>query len=88
MKSLLSIILLSLSLSAFALPEDYFMNPHIPQKETEEVEEKSVVIIVDNLDLADSKENAIQVCQDEGFETAVEYTASVETSTLLNVVCK
>lgn len=88
MKSLLSIILLSLSLSAFALPEDYFMNPHIPQTEKEEVEDRSVVVIVDSLELTDSKENAVQVCQDEGFDTAVEYTASVETATLLNVVCK
>lgn len=92
MKSLLSIILLSCSLSAFAFPEEYYREEALAQIERAEIESKNVVVIVESLNLEATAANALQVCQNENLSRAIEFTASTNaqgtSALLLNVVCK
>lgn len=92
MKSLLAILLLSTSLSAFAFPEDYYLDAPMHQAHRGENEVKNVVVIVEGLNIEATAANAVKICKAQDLTTAVEFTASInensETSTLLNVVCR
>lgn len=87
MQFLLTTVLLFSSLSAFALPEDYYYDaPYI----NEEVEVEVVTVkVVDTVEA--TTENAYKICQDLGYTRASSYTASATTesdaSELLSVEC-